>query len=231
MDRPFYATGLLFYRRAGTDPAFLGTCFAFRRDTHFLTAAHCVGKLTTSDIEIVLPLASARVPVSGMRYHPDADLAVLEISETGAARVQPLYGPDTISPYSWGAEFGAIGFPEDTSAEDKLEPTARYFRGFVQRFFYHQSLLGYAYTAGEMSIGAPAGLSGGPVFSMRDLGVAIGVVAENRQSSTYLRTIEEIQEEGHTYKEVVRSMIEYGIFVHLKSVEDWLDVQVPKPLP
>jgi hypothetical protein len=38
---------------------------------------------------------------------------------------------------------------------DRVLPTPRYFRGHVQRLFWHISDLSYAYTAAELSLPAP----------------------------------------------------------------------------
>lgn len=157
----------------------------------------------------------------GVNRHPEE----LPHSE----RFAPLYGPDPIGPtVSWGDGFASLGYPEDTT-DDGVAPVARCIRGYIQRFYEHRSHMGYAYRAGEMSVGAPAGLSGGPVLAVGDTMAAIGIVAENRQSTTYLHQLEEIQEDGHTYRETLHSVIQYGAFVVLKAVEDWLDIHAPKP--
>jgi hypothetical protein len=228
--RALAATGLVIGVPEGGEPAFLGTCFLFRRTTRALTAAHCVGTLEAHRLRLHFPYSGTAVRVVGVNRHPEADLAVLELEELpDNEKFAPLYGPDPIDPVvSWGDAFGSLGYPEDTG-ERGVSPVARCIRGYIQRFYEHRSHMGYAYRAGEMSVGAPAGLSGGPVLAVTDAMVAIGLVAENRQSTTYLHQLEEIQDGGHTYKETLHSVIQYGAFVVLKAVEEWLDVHAPKP--
>lgn len=126
----------------------------------------------------------------------------------------------------WGDEVQALGFPEE-STEGEVVPTARLLSGGVQRFFFFESRLGYSYQAGEVGFGAPAGMSGGPVFSPRDLTVVTGLMAENIDSTTYLRSVEEVQENGEVYKNRLHEVIRYGIFVHLPPLRSWLEELIP----
>ncbi len=106
-------------------------------------------------------------------------------------------------------------------------PTPRFFRGYFQRWMTcHFSHLGYKYYAQELSIGAPAGLSGGPVFSPTNSNIIIGLVTENREASTYIRTVvEETTPEG-TLVEKVYSTINYAICLTLYEHREWLEGKV-----
>ena len=88
--------------------------------------------------------------------------------------------------------------------------------------------MGYRYRAGELSFGAPGGLSGGPVVTVNDESSALGLVCENLSSTTYLSSIEEVQRDGSKYKEMTRNLIEYGVFVVLDKIDDWLDRVAPQ---
>ena len=105
---------------------------------------------------------------------------------------------------------------------DNSSPPGRYFRGNIQRFLVHESSHGFKYHAAELSIGAPAGLSGGPVLLVGQVALLVGVVAENYESSTYLRTLEEFSEPGKEYREKVHSVINYAMAVCLLPHESWL---------
>ena len=227
--RPFYSVGVL-YRIDSADVSFLGTCFAYRTKSHFLTAAHCVDGLQGEQIGITLPLIDhgGFIRLLGITPHPSADLAILETAPVVKEELAPFIGVDPMA--AWGWPVNALGYPEDAgeNPDEGLDPTARYFSGHIQRMYTHQSKVGaYRYPAGELSFGAPAGLSGGPVFGATDHYCVLGVAAENRDSFTYLRRIEEVREPGMEYKHHESEVIRYGIFVHLQPLSDWLKAQIP----
>src|SRR4051794_21814698 len=162
--RPFYSVAVLF-DFSSADPRFLGTCFAYRTNSHFLTAAHCTAKLRADQVRIALPLIDHGDPIRPTKIstHPTADLALLEVPVVSAAELAPFVGVTRVN--SWGWPVSALGYPEDAGEdpEEGLKPTARYFSGHIQRLYTHRSRIGpYRYRAGELSFGAPAGLSGGP---------------------------------------------------------------------
>lgn len=228
MPEPFESTGLLLDRSRRN--AYLGTCFAFRRSTYFLTAAHCVEGLTTNQIGLSIYLEGQPdndgVDVLEVVRHPSADIAVVRVSPW-LGELFPPYRGVTVG-YRPGDHFAAFGYPEDTTGQADVAPIPRFFRGHFHRFFEYRSPLGYSYVAGELSIGTPAGLSGGPVFLPEYPDYVVGVVAENIESSTHRRTIEEEVVSGSsTFREVVRSVIDYGICVMLDEVREWLDAYIP----
>jgi hypothetical protein len=97
--------------------SFLGTCFAFREPTHFLTAAHCVGNLEAGNLSIFTPAAfllpESVLPVKSIVRHPKADLALLTVPPVDEGLILPFR--DVASPAALGDEFCAFGFPEETN--------------------------------------------------------------------------------------------------------------------
>jgi trypsin-like peptidase len=227
MPNPLSAVGLVFHVK-GEGNAFLGTCFGFRQKTHFLTAAHCIGNLPAAEIGIGLPHVTTKGahPVREVFRHPKADLAVLVLAGDYVPPIDPFW--NYVSNFSWGEDFMAFGFPEDVFGPDGTQPTARLFRGHYQRFMHHRSqVYGFEYNAGEMSIGAPAGLSGGPVFRPRAPVVVTGLVTENHQSTTFLQSVEEHQDGPMTSRSSVHEVIQYGVALLLDSQAEFLDEHVP----
>lgn len=217
------AVGLLM-QTGKSVPNFLGSVMAYRDETHFLTAAHCVGQLESSQLSVTLTLGATRViSVQSVIRHPTADLAILVTGSSGLSHPFRNYRkrPEV------GEEFVAFGYPENVFAVEAREPTARLFRGHYQRFYRHESYLGYAYEAAELSIPAPAGLSGGPVFLETSMDEVVGIVTENLESTTVLESVEEIQAPGKERREVFRKVITYGVAVVLRDVGDWLDHHIP----
>ncbi|SRR6266568_943527 len=218
---PLTAVGLLLHVNRDP-PDFLGSCFAFRRQTHFLTAAHCIGTLAPKDLAVSVLHATGTHAVETIHRHPKADLAILALR--GAVPDSDVFGP--FGAVGLGQDFGAYGFPEDVFGVTAA-PTARFFKGHIQRFTRHHSHQGYEYTALEMSIGAPAGLSGGPVFLPHLPWLILGIVTENHRSTTFLQSVQEIQEGSAVYKEVVHEAINYGLALLLRTETDFLDAYIP----
>jgi hypothetical protein len=225
MRNPLQSTGWLTVDGAASEQAFLGSCFAFRRTSCLLTAAHCVRGYDASALRVHTyhENADKTLRVQSVMHHPKADVALLWLTEHNA--MEDRFAGDT-SLYDWGIPVSAFGYPEDTGRSG-LEPTARYFRGNIQRYFTHSSHLGYEYEAVELSFGAPAGLSGGPVTPGSDYAMAMGIVVENLTSTTYLATVTEEVTESTSRVEKIHHLIHYAIAVRLDPLTDWLDEQVP----
>lgn len=51
----------------------------------------------------------------------------------------------------------------------------------------------------------------------------IGLVPENVDSTTYLRSVAEVQDGDKVYSERIHEVIRYGVFVHLDALSAWLD--------
>jgi hypothetical protein len=220
---PLRATGLVFGSAAPTGGwRFMGTCFAFRRPTYLLTAAHCIKSLRRQEIRVIPSRAPMHEPVEVI-CHKTADIALLKF----ASPLDIEVFSDAASNLALGEDFIAYGFPEDTLGEDAYMPTARIFRGYFQRFVQYKSFRGYEYFAGELSMPCPGGLSGGPLFRPRAYDVAIGLVTENLQSSTILRAEEELDRQGILVKTKYQEFINYGVALILDRVRDWLDQNAP----
>ena len=218
---PFYSIGLLYNVLAEPEPAFLGTAFAFRHRSFFVTAGHCIGTLDCDAIRIVLPLVDEEdLSISSIRHHASADVSLLSTTSTPSLTLEPFSGIGGAD--NWGDPIQVLGYPEEASA-DGVVPTARLLLGTIQRKFTHTSALGYIYRAGETSFGAPAGMSGGPVHSPSSLDRVIGVMAENHDSTTYLKSVEEVQANGQVYRERIHEVIRYGLYVSLSEIADWLE--------
>ncbi len=72
------------------------------------------------------------------------------------------------------------------------------------------------------------GLSGGPVALERVPWNAIGVVADNLETSTFFAKLDEVIEPGRHFKERVERIVEYAIAVSLCDVSPWLDSVAPR---
>jgi hypothetical protein len=202
-----------------TDLRFAGTCFAFDRPNVLLTAAHCVRAFDAGDVTVTIERDRVEHGLEVLRIdlHPSSDIAALTI------RARELFDPFTgVSPIvSSGDSVIAFGYPEDTTPGGIL-PVPRFFRGHIQRLFMHESPFGHQYTAAELSFPAPGGLSGGPVALANDAGRVIGVVTENRLTTTFLQTVSDVDVDGRRYREHVHSTIEYGIAALVNLEEEWL---------
>jgi hypothetical protein len=120
-----HAVGILIHAE-GSATSFLGTCFAFRRSTTFLTAAHCLGTLSSQNVLIGLPFISLGtvLPVSGITRHHTADIAILHLPADTEPKVEPFW--DFVSNFGWAEEFLAFGYPEDVFGTTTRQPTPRH---------------------------------------------------------------------------------------------------------
>jgi len=225
MLNPLESTGWLTSTHEAGQPRFIGSCFAFRRRDRLLTAAHCIRGLPLDSIGVHLlgRHTDDASRVTDSIIHPDADVAILCLEPDQA--LPDRFAGDT-SVYDWGMTVSAFGYPEDSSATG-MQPTARYFRGNIQRMFRHDSHFGFRYDAVELSFGAPGGLSGGPVTPGSDYGMVMGLVTENATGTTYLSTTaEEVTPTFHR-KEIIHSVINYTVAVRLDTLHEWFDEHIP----
>jgi hypothetical protein len=241
---PLQAVATIWGREIADEPVFLGTCFAFRSRRNFLTAAHCVANLESRQLAVVNVGDERKViwrGVSGVERHPTADIAVLHtlpMSDEGRNTIGPEAAATEdqtegfqgyVSNYGIGEDFHAYGFPENIFGDEQRTPTPRLFKGHFQRFLEYESRhLQYRYFAGEMSIPAPAGLSGGPLFRPSAPPIVTGLVTENLESTTFLDEQVE-QAVGHDAAQVTKykRVISYGIALMLDRVGDWVDEHAP----
>jgi len=131
---------------------------------------------------------------------------------------------DFVSNFELGEEFFAFGYPEDTFGPSRGGVTPRLFKGYYQRYMtYHSPVSNCSYNAGEMSIGAPPGISGGPVFRPGALPMVTGMVTENLEATTFLDEVEEVERAGTIVeRRMHRKVINYGVALLLDSHGEWL---------
>lgn len=217
----FRPTGKLYHDDGTDNPKFLGTCFLYKTRHLLVTAAHCIGALEARSLRVQMAISGTDdLRVLRVAKHPTADLATIEVAHSAIKYLQPFTEIDRRGTY--GSEFSAIGFPEDAHGDSVL-PTPRFFRGHLQRFMDHRSASGYHYRAAELSIGAPGGLSGGPVVIGEQVPRLFGIVCENLESRTLLYAVEDVEEDGKLFRETIRSVINYAVCLRLESYESWLD--------
>jgi hypothetical protein len=148
--------------------------------------------------------------------HPGADLAVISV-ESRDHKVQPF---KAVGALEAGQDFIAFGYPENVYGPHQRMPTARIFKGHVQRLFTHRSHQGFDYFAAELSIGCPAGLSGGPLFRLGDENAVCAMAAENIDSVSAASYEEETDSQGR--RVIFQRVLTYGIAVVLRDVSNFV---------
>jgi hypothetical protein len=121
-----------------------------------------------------------------------------------------------------GGDFDAYGYPNDGLPAG--QPVGRLMKGHFQRYFGYESPSGYTYFAGEMSVPAPAGTSGGPVLR-RGTPHLDGIVTTNVDSSILLDKVDEIDEDDKRLRIETRRVVTYGIAAMATSLLPWLAEQ------
>jgi hypothetical protein len=220
---PLRAIGMIAIEKNGVF-SFMGTCFAFRDSSFFITAAHCVEDLN-AHYGIAIPRVSIGNDVQRIIRHEKADIAICITDNRWAGTYDPFW--NYVSNYGLGEEFMTYGYPVETPYMGQVKPSERLFIGYYQRFFKH-SRDKYEYNAGEISITCPAGLSGAPLFRRGAPQMVTGIIAENIEVSTELREEEGLTEGGITEKYIYRKVINYGVAVMLDQYQSWLDENIPK---
>lgn len=206
-----------------------GTCFAFRQPHVALTAAHCV-PTDAQEIWLHFPRRGECRMATAVVHHSEADVAVVFTSadeaDDGSGYPEGAFW-NCVGNWGVGEEFLAYGFPTEGPFQSGGSPIPRIFVGHYQRFFRFELSKHGGYVAGEMSIPAPAGLSGGPVFRRGAPQMLTGLVTSNLESYSILHAIEEVDESGHRFREESRRVIQYGLVAMLSEIESWLDELVP----
>ena len=229
---PLLGVGALFAQRESKSEL-RGTCFLFRSDVIALTAAHCVAE-NLDEFAVLLPHVNPakQMRVNRVERHPRADIAMLfcDGDDSRDDYGNPVLGfRDGFSNWQLGSEFNAYGYPMEGPAALRGPATAtpRFFAGYFQRIFYHESHAGFRYLAGELNIPAPIGLSGGPVFMPGPGRGVFGVVADNVESQKVTDEFSETRWDGTHYKEKTARILTYGVAVMLSGVADWLNDLTP----
>jgi hypothetical protein len=216
---PLGATGIVIYK-VGDQPAVVGgSCGAYLARHIYVTASHCIPE--QADAAFVSMPGEPGRRIIGIDRHETADIAVL-VGERfdDEPMSSQVYLRTGLNDLPFGGDFVTFGYPDGAPESN---PVGRLMKGHFQRYFGYSPVRGGSYFAGEMSIPAPAGMSGAPVcWAMRPQEL-IGVVTTNHDSYTIIDSIAEVDSNGKSYKETNRRMVSYGIAAMLSGLEEWLD--------
>lgn len=221
---PLNAIGALMHHKNKKEH-FVGTCFSFKSPRHFITAKHCLPE-DLGSVTVALPSLQKSITACGIATHDDADLAILYFDEeqNDLNGIEPF--TLMVSNYGLGEEFISYGFPEDMIGPNIGHPTPRLFRGYYQRFFDHRSHMGCSYSAGELNIACPGGLSGSPLFRPEAHTVLTGLVTENLEASTELWTEESEATNENKSTHLYHRVINYGVALMLDKHLNWIEENI-----
>ena len=219
---PSSAVGMLLAQAAGGwHPA--GTCFRFGHNRVVLTAGHSVDRESHPG-SLAVRFLTELVDVERVIRHPTADLAALILAGSPAPGDVGRAFSDTSTNLSWGEEFLSFGYPVEGPPYGAPIgiPSARVFVGAYQRFFHYEPPTGHRYQAGEMSITAPEGLSGAPLFRRFSPSTVTGMVVANVEAYAIVDSVLQVEQDGSTYREEARRVLSYGVAVMLGVLKPWL---------
>lgn len=233
MDRQAFrrvlaGTGGLYTADEGHGRSLLGSCFSIVDPTVFVTAAHCIPDSQNISINhFGGPSPDLVSPVRSVARVPNTDIAILRIDASGRW-AQPFQSMRLYADF--GEEVCAMGFTPDYLPGSTSSEAVRIFRGFVQRPFLFRSD-DFQYSALELSFPCPPGLSGGPLFSVEDPSMLLGVVTGTFETFTTPHEVfVEETAKGMTRYEG-RSIVSYGIAECLTDarpqLEEILECQFP----
>lgn len=204
-----------------------GSAFRFGHDRVLLTARHCIAPGHELAVRF---LASEMTIVERVLEHPVADVAALVVrGQPDPSLTNRAFAEVSRSAYG-GDEFVSYGFPTEgpTYHEVVGTPTPRVFTGHYQRFLDFVSVEGYRYRAGEMSIAAPSGLSGAPMFRRHNPSAITGLVTTNMDAYALIDSVLEKDELGRpTYREEARRVLSYGIALQVVDLREWIRDAIP----
>lgn len=220
-----FATGIVAHRSNESGWSFLGSAACFRQRATALTAAHCVPE--GAEEALFLVLNGKPYPATEVVRHEKSDVAALTARVGEEDEFLQHHVFDGVSSgLIEGGDFNAYGYlSEGPMTGPKL--VGRYLKGNFQRYFGYISPQGHDYFAGELSVPAPSGLSGGPVVYPHDSKNLAGIVTSNVESYAILDQVEEAREDGRTTKYESRRVLSYGLCAMLSGLNEWLDDQVP----
>jgi hypothetical protein len=220
---PMFATGLIFCQEKGGDWYISGTGAAYNGRHSYVTAAHCVPEGCNVAVHATMGSGGAMVrPARCIIRHPETDIAVVlldpaEDDSTALNHCVYIRARDVLID---GGDFVGHGYP----VEGTQSPVARTFKGHFQRYFGYKPLVGgTSYFAGEMSIPAPPGFSGGPLAYTDMPHGLVAVVTTNVDSEIIIDRYEEVEHQGVTHREQISRIISYGIAAMTSGIRDWLD--------
>ncbi|MGA1812799.1 trypsin-like peptidase domain-containing protein [Frondihabitans sp. 4ASC-45] len=200
-----------------------GTCFGFVRDGIALTAAHNVLNAEANYV-VIFPQHETVHDVIGVIVHPTADIAILNLALSGEAKgagISMSVFSDGTNVHRYGDDFHSFGFPSD-SPEGAGKTPSRMYKGYLQRIFKYGHHEKWTYLASELSVPAPLGLSGAPIYSPTEPDLVMGLVTANVESYTVGHYEEKVEEDGQRTLFEARHIITYGVALLLSNVADWL---------
>jgi len=224
-----FATGIVAHRSDRSQWSFLGSAACFRNRETALSAAHCVPQ--GSEDGLFLILNGTPYPMTEVVRHEKSDVAVLKAEVAEEDEFLRHHTFDGVaSGLIEGGDFNAYGYlSEGPMTGPKL--VGRFLKGNFQRYFGYKSPQGHDYFAGELSVPAPSGLSGGPVVHPHNSKALAGIVTSNVESYAVLDQVEEVQEDGKTRTLESRRVLSYGLCAMLSGLTEWLDEEAPpKPI-
>ena len=198
---------------------FAGSCFSLAGSPqHFITAHHCVAGCKP---EAIFILDSTRdrhnLRVDRILQHPEADLAILTVSEPVPEAFEQLELDEC--DFRFGAPAHSFGMVLEHGPRQR--PVHRVVGGIIQRDMVYESG-SYRSPAVELSYPIPNGMSGGPAFyplgRIRVFGVAIGTI----ESEVVVHAFEEREDGVVKERERVSRIVQYGVALRLHPLRDWI---------
>lgn len=219
---PRFATGVILFAPPDGAWEFSGTGAMYMRPYVILTAAHCVPDVVGGRLGFKSPMEPDGRLAEQVIRHPKIDLAALVISKSAKAPPNGVYseiGHTLVD----GGDFIAFGYPAEENTQ-----VPRLFKGHYQRHFEYQSPDGRKYFAAELSVPAPAGLSGGPVSNARRPQILDAIVTTNHDSSLVIDSYEEEERDGTKSRGKITRVVSYGIAAMLvpADVQEWVHTVV-----
>jgi Trypsin-like peptidase domain len=225
---PMFSTGLVFIQERDERWRISGTSAAYNSRHSYVTAAHCVPDGCDVAVHAIKGSGGNMIrPAQAVTKHPETDIAVITLDPAEDGTASHLRECIYVRPADQlidGGDFIGHGYP----VEGAEAPVARTFKGHFMRYFgYEPPNGGNSYFAGEMSIPAPPGFSGGPLAYTTMPNGLVAVVTTNVDSEIILDRFEEVQRDGSKHAERVTRMISYGIAAMTAGHWDWLDQHAP----
>ncbi|MBB1052574.1 hypothetical protein ACTHRK_17895 [Dietzia cercidiphylli] len=202
-----------------------GSCFLYKFGDIAITAAHCIPD-TTTPMGLYFPLRRgepARI-TEQIILHPSADVAIVKTSPVDPGEDGHELFRECALPVGLGHDFATYGFPTEGpiyAGDHKVTP--RLFKGYLQHYMPYADPAGRQYEASEMSIPAPAGLSGSPVFFPDQPEMITGVVTTNIESYAVIDSVTEVDDDGRVYRESSKRVVAYGVALQLDPLKEWIN--------
>jgi hypothetical protein len=198
-----------------------GTAFALTTPDILVTAAHCVHGFPAE--RVGYPVGNRVIRATSIDIHPSADIAIVRVGADDA-HLTGFWG--FVGNYGLGEDFMTYGFPYEEIAGGIKRLLPRLFLGHYQRFFDYVHGP-WKYYAGEMSVPAPLGLSGAPIFRPGAEQMLTGIVTANSSSELVEDYYEETDRAGAKVVHKTARITTYGIALMLDQVANWLKPRLP----